>query len=72
MNHLYVPIWPVMIYRHIFDVINVHFPEVIEGPAPAVIVSDDEISVIIDADDTDYNVALLEEHLISFVTEQAG
>jgi len=59
-------------YGHVYDVINVLFPEVIEGPALTVTVSDEEITVIVHATGSDYNTDLLEENLISFLEEQAG
>jgi len=59
-------------YAHVFDVINVLFPEVIEGPALTVTVSDEEIAVIVHATDSDYNTDLLEETLIGFLEVQAG
>lgn len=59
-------------YAHVYDVINVMFPEVIEGPALTVIVTDDEITVTVHATDSNYNTDLLEEHLIGFLEQQAG
>jgi len=59
-------------YAHVYDVINVLFPEVIEGPALTVTVSDEEINVIVHATGSDYNTDLLEENLMSFLEEQAG
>ena len=59
-------------YAHVFDVINVLFPEVIEGPALTVTVNDEEITVIVHATDSDYNTDILEENLIGFLEVQAG
>jgi len=59
-------------YAHVYDVINVLFPEVIEGPALTITVTDDELTVSVQATGSDYNTALLEEHLISFLTLQAS
>jgi hypothetical protein len=59
-------------YAHVYDVINVLFPEVIEGPALTITVSDDEILVSVQTNDSDYNTDLLEEQLIGFLTIQAG
>ena len=59
-------------YGHVYDVINVLFPEVIEGNAFTIIVSDDEITLSNNAADSDYNTELLEQHLMDFLTEQAG
>ena len=59
-------------YAHVYDVINVLFPEVIEGPALTITVTDDELTVTVHASDSDYNTDLLEEHLIGFLEVQAG
>ena len=59
-------------YAHVYDVINVSFPEVIEGPALTITVNDVELTVAVQATDTDYNTDLLEEQLIAFLTLQAS
>ena len=59
-------------YAHVYDVINVLFPEVIDGPELTITVNDEEITVIVHATDSDYNTDLLEENLISFLEVQAG
>lgn len=59
-------------YAHVYDVINVLFPEVIEGPALTITVSEVEITVTNHATDSDYNTALLEEHLVGFLIQQAS
>jgi hypothetical protein len=58
-------------YAHVYDEINVLFPEVIEGPALNITVTDVELTVTLLATETDYNTALLEENLVAFLTEQA-
>jgi len=57
-------------YAHVFDEINISFPEVIEGPALNITVTDAELIVTVLA--TDYNTDLLEENLIGFLEVQAG
>jgi hypothetical protein len=59
-------------YAHVYDVINVLFPEVIEGAAFSVIVSDEEITVSDNNKNPEYNSELLQQHLIDFLTIQAG
>ena len=59
-------------YAHVFDEINVSFPEVIEGPALNVTVTDVELTVTLLATEADYNTALLEENLIGFLEQEAG
>src|SRR5476651_1606726 len=59
-------------YAHVYDVINVLFPEVIEGPALTITVTDEELTVTVHATGSDYNTELLEEQLIGFLELQAG
>jgi hypothetical protein len=59
-------------YAHVFDEINVSFPEVIEGPALNITVTNAELTVTLLATEGDYNVELLEEHLVGFLEEQAS
>ena len=59
-------------YAHVYDEINVLFPEVIEGPALNITVSEAEITVTVLATESDYNTDLLEENLKSFLEEKAG
>jgi hypothetical protein len=59
-------------YAHVSDVINVLFPEVIEGPALTITVSDDGLTVTNHASEADYNTELLEENLVAFLEAQAG
>lgn len=59
-------------YAHVYDEINVLFPEVIEGPALNITVTDVELTVTVLAIESDYNTDLLEENLIAFLEEKAG
>ena len=59
-------------YAHVFDEINVSFPEVIEGPALNITVTDEELTVTLLATESDYNAELLEEHLVGFLEQQAS
>jgi hypothetical protein len=59
-------------YAHVYDVINVLFPEVIEGPALTITITDEELTVTVQAAGSDYNTDLLEENLIGFLELQAG
>ena len=58
-------------YAHVSDEINISFPEVIEGPALNITVTDEELTVTLMATDSDYKTGLLEEHLTRFLEEQA-
>jgi len=59
-------------FGHVYDVINVLFPEVSEGTALTITIAGDEITVADIAKDTQYNTALLEKHLVDFVTEKCS
>lgn len=59
-------------YAHVYNVINVSFPEVIEGNAFTITVSDEEIALINSATTSDYNTELLEQNLNDFLAEKAG
>jgi hypothetical protein len=48
------------------------FPEVIEGVALTIVVTDEEISVSDNAVENIYNTALLEEQLVAFITEKCS
>lgn len=58
-------------YAHVYDEINVSFPEVIEGPALNITVTEEDLTVTVLATGSDYNTELLEEHLIGFLELQA-
>ena len=59
-------------YAHVYDEINVIFPEVIEGPALNIKVTEDGLEVTVIAVSSDYNTELLEESLIAFLEDQTG
>ncbi|MEO7212018.1 MAG: hypothetical protein ABIX36_04410 [Mucilaginibacter sp.] len=57
-------------YAHVYDVINISFPEVINGIAFTVIASVDEVLLEKNEENIDYDSALLEGHLIDFLKEK--
>jgi hypothetical protein len=59
-------------FAHVADVINISFPEVIEGTALTITVTDDEISLSKNATETEYNTGILEEQLVAFLEEKCG
>lgn len=59
-------------YAHVSDVINILFPEIIEGNVFTLMVSDDTIEIINNASEGDYNTELLEQHLTEFLVLKAG
>jgi len=59
-------------YAHVFNEINISFPEVIDGPALNIAVTDDDLTVTLLATESDYNAELLQEHLIGYLEQQAS
>jgi hypothetical protein len=59
-------------FAHVYDVINVSFPEIIEGTVFTLIVNENEIELSNNGDDTEYNTDLLEQNLIEFLNEKCG
>jgi hypothetical protein len=59
-------------YAHVFNEINVSFPEVIDGPALNIAVTDVELTITLLSTESNYNAELLEEHLIGFLEQEAS
>jgi hypothetical protein len=59
-------------FAHVSDIINISFPEVIEGNAYTLTVGDETIEVTDHTTESTYNTELLEQHLIEFLTIKAG
>jgi hypothetical protein len=59
-------------FAHVYDVINVSFPEIIEGTVFTIVVNNNEIELSNNGDDTEYNTDLLEQHLIDFLQEKCS
>jgi hypothetical protein len=59
-------------FAHVYDVINISFPEIIEGTVFTVIVNDKEVSLSNNGDNTAYNTDLLEQHLSEFLNDQCS
>ncbi|RYY06394.1 MAG: hypothetical protein EOP43_06505 [Sphingobacteriaceae bacterium] len=62
-------------FAHVYDIINVSFPEVIAGTVLTITVSDDNL-VVTDNETTsesrlEYNTELLENHLVDFLKMKA-
>ncbi|OAQ39819.1 hypothetical protein A5893_09595 [Pedobacter psychrophilus] len=57
-------------YAHVHDIINVSFPEVLEGNAFTIIVSDDELTLERNEENVDYDTELLEGYLVDFLKEK--
>jgi hypothetical protein len=59
-------------YAHVADIINISFPEVIEGTVFTLTVSDDDIEISKNETEGDYNTDLLEQQLNEFLSVKAG
>jgi len=59
-------------YAHVYDVINVYFPEIIEGTVFTITVNENEIELSNNGDVTEYNTDLLEQHLHDFLLERCS
>ena len=59
-------------YAHVFDVINVYFPEIIEGTVFTITVNENEIELSNNGDNTEYNTDLLEQNLSDFLNEKCS
>ena len=59
-------------YAHVYDVINVYFPEIIEGTVFTLTVNEDKIELSNNGDNKEYNTDLLEQHLHEFLVEKCS
>jgi len=59
-------------YAHVYDVINISFPEIIEGTVFTLIVTDLSIELSNNSENAEYNTDLLEAHLLEFLNEQCS
>ena len=59
-------------YAHVYDIINISFPEVVEGSVFTITVTDDDLTVSINATDSEYNIQLLEQHLMAFLESKCS
>jgi hypothetical protein len=58
-------------FAHVSDIINISFPEVIEGNAYTLTVNDDSIEMTDHTADGTYNAELLAQNLTEFITLKA-
>ncbi|MFD2146148.1 hypothetical protein [Mucilaginibacter antarcticus] len=59
-------------YAHVYDVINVSFPEIIEGTVFTILVNDNEIELTNNSNSLEYNTELLEEQLAAFLNDKCS
>jgi len=59
-------------FAHVSNIINISFPEVIDGNAYTIRVADNSLELTDHTTEGTYNSELLEQHLLSFLTLKAG
>lgn len=59
-------------FAHVSDIINISFPEVIEGNAYTITVTEASLELTDHTTGGTYNTELLEQHLVEFLTLKAG
>lgn len=55
-------------FAHVADIVNISFPEVIEGNAYTITVGGNSLELTDHTTDGTYNTELLEQHLMEFLT----
>ncbi len=58
--------------EHVSDFVNIIFPEVIEGNAYTIVVSENSLELTDHTTEGEYNGELLEVHLVDFLNQKAG
>jgi hypothetical protein len=59
-------------FAHVSGIINISFPEIIDGNAYTITINDENLEVIDHTTEGTYNTELLEQHLEEFLTLKAG
>ncbi|MNK28856.1 hypothetical protein D3C87_472410 [compost metagenome] len=59
-------------FAHVADIVNISFPEIIDGNAYTITVGDKNLEITDHTTDGTYNTELLEQHLMEFLTLRAG
>ena len=59
-------------FAHVSDIVNISFPEVIEGNAYTITVGEHSLEITDHTTEGTYNTELLEQHLLEFLTIKAG
>ncbi|WP_222538733.1 hypothetical protein [Pedobacter polysacchareus] len=59
-------------FAHVADIVNISFPEIIDGNAYTITVGDNNLEITDHTTDGTYNTELLEQHLMEFLTLKAG
>ena len=59
-------------FAHVSDIVNISFPEVIEGNAYTITVGENNLEITDHTKEGTYNTELLEQHLLEFLAIKAG
>lgn len=59
-------------FAHVADIVNISFPEIIDGNAYTITVGDNNLEITDHTTDGTYNTELLGQHLMEFLTLKAG
>jgi len=59
-------------FARVSDIVNISFPEIIEGNAYTITVGEDSLEITDHTTEGTYNTELLEQKLIEFLTLKAG
>jgi hypothetical protein len=59
-------------FAHVSDIINISFPEIIDGNAFTITVTDAALDLTDHTTEGTYNTELLQQHLVEFLTIKAG
>lgn len=59
-------------FAHVYDIVNISFPEIIDGNAYTITVDEARLQVADHTAESSYNSTLLQTHLVEFLTLKAG
>ncbi|MEJ5963882.1 hypothetical protein [Pedobacter immunditicola] len=59
-------------FAHVSGIVNISFPEIIDGNAYTITVSENTLELTDHTTEGTYNTELLEQHLVEFLTLKAG
>jgi hypothetical protein len=59
-------------FAHVADIVNISFPEIIDGNAYTITVAENSLELTDHTTDGTYNTELLEQHLMEFLTLKAS
>ena len=59
-------------YAHVYDVINISFPEIADDTVFTITVTNDEVTLSNNGHSTEHNTELLETNLVDFLIEKCS